>query len=249
MIVFDIETGPLPLEQLQTICAPFDPSSLGNHPGQFDPASVKLGLMKDQAKIQAKIEECRVKHEAAVAEYERKLATGEQDYWDNVQATAALCALRGEVLAIGYLGKQQCIDCQASKRTEADLLVQFWSQVSKCKQHNRPLVGFNIREFDIPFLVRRSWINQVDVPEIFKGRYLDSIFVDLRDIWLCGAYRSEGSLDSISRALGCGAKSEDCSGADFARLFRDESTRQQALDYLANDLAMTAALAERLGVS
>ena len=40
MVVIDIETGPLPLEQLQATLGPYDPASAGKHPGEFDPESV-----------------------------------------------------------------------------------------------------------------------------------------------------------------------------------------------------------------
>jgi hypothetical protein len=250
MIVFDIETGALPLNRLKEICDPFDPGSLGSHPGEFDPKSVKLGNIKDQAKIDQKIEDCRLKHLEAVAEYERKAKTGESDYWANIEGTAAFSAMKAEVLAIGYFGKQSQIDHQSEGRTEADVLTQFWAMYKKCRAQPRKMVGFNTREFDLPFLMQRSWINQVDVPaSVLNGRYLDNVFVDLRDIWRAGAMRQEGSLDSISRAFGIGKKPDGTTGADFGRLFRDPEQRHLAIEYLANDLVMTKAMAERMGVS
>lgn len=250
MVIFDIETGALPLDRLKELCDPFDPNSLGVHPGEFDPKSVKLGNIKDQAKIDEKIEACRVKHAEAVAEFERKAKTGESDHWSGIESTAAFSAMRAEVLAIGYFGKQQQIDCQAEGRSEADMLTQFWGMYAKCRSGGRKLVGFNCREFDVPFLMQRSWINHVDIPStVMAGRYLDSIIVDLRDIWRGGAFRQEGSLDSICRALGLGKKPDGTSGADFSRLFRNSETRQKAIDYLANDLVMTKSMAERMGLS
>lgn len=250
MVVFDIETGALPLEKLKEICDPFDVASLGVHPGGFDPKSVKLGNIKDQAKIDEKIEACRVKHQEAVADFEKKMKTGEADYWSNLQSTAAFSAMRAEVLAIGYYGKQSQIDHQTEERSEADLLVQFWAMYSKCRSSSRKMVGFNIREFDLPFLMQRSWINQVDVPaSVMNGRYLDGLFLDLRDVWRAGVTRLEGSLDSISRAFGIGQKPEGTTGADFGRLFRDLEQRYLAIEYLSNDLVMTKAMAERMGVS
>lgn len=250
MVIFDIETGALSLNELKEICDPFDPQTLGEHPGEFDPKSVKLGNIKDQAKIDEKIEASRVKHAEAVADYERKAKTGESDYWAGVQSTAAFSAMRAEVLAIGYFGKQQQIDHQSDERSEADLLNQFWGMFTKCRSSSRKMVGFNVREFDLPFLMQRSWINEVDIPStVMIGRYLDATFVDLRDIWRAGAFRQEGSLDAICRAFRIGQKPEGTTGADFGRLFRDAEKRHLAIEYLQNDLVMTRKMAERMGVS
>lgn len=68
---FDIETGPLPDEQLTAIIPP------------FDPAEVKLGNIKDPDKIAA------------------KLAEKETNYLADARDKAALSATTGKVLAIG----------------------------------------------------------------------------------------------------------------------------------------------------
>jgi len=54
----------------------------------------------------------------------------------------------------------------------------------------------------------------------------------------------DGSLDSIAKPLGVGAKNG--SGADFAALW--QSDRAKVADYLRNDLQLTARVAEALGV-
>ena len=60
MLVFDIETGPLPEDRLREIMPPCD---LLPHPGEFIPGNVKLGQMKDQTKIDAKIADAKAKAE------------------------------------------------------------------------------------------------------------------------------------------------------------------------------------------
>lgn len=61
MLCFDIETCPLSEEVVLAAAGEFIPPP---HPGEFDPGSVKLGNLKDQAKIEAKIAEARAAHEA-----------------------------------------------------------------------------------------------------------------------------------------------------------------------------------------
>jgi hypothetical protein len=69
--------------------------------------------------------------------------------------------------------------------------------------------------------------------------------IDLRDIWQLGDRQARGSLDSISKHLGVGAKNGE--GKDFARLWQTD--RKQAEAYLQNDLVLTAKVADALGIS
>jgi hypothetical protein len=109
-----------------------------------------------------------------------------------------------------------------------------------------PLIGFNIFNFDLPFLIRRSWKHRVPVPfGLRRGRYWNDRFVDLRECWQLGDRQARGSLDSIARHLGVGAKNGE--GKAFAELWQTD--RQQAEAYLRNDVELTAKVAHALGIS
>ncbi len=247
-VIFDIETGPLPLEVLRDIVPAFDPPA---HPGEFDPRNVKYGNAKKDDKRLEILEAAKVKHAEAIERYSADLEQAERTYWAEVEAKAALSALTGEVLAIGYRGDKVILDF-VGERSESMLLVKFWTMYKTLRTAGRKMVGFNINGFDIPFLVQRSWVNGVPVPDtVFTGpqRYLEQTFVDLMKVWSGGAWGTFGKLDTIARALNVGAKTPGVHGGDFARLFRDPETTQSALDYLANDLDMTFGVAERLGVA
>ncbi len=251
IVVIDIETGSLPLDRLKEIMPPFDPSTI-KHPGEFDPSAVKCGNIggPESVKGKAKIEEARKLHEASVAEFESKLEDGYSNYWKKIEEDAALSAMTGEVLAIGYDGKSVMLD-HAEICTEAQMLTRFWEMFSNCRKQGRKIVGFSISEFDIPYLFQRSIILGLDVPKdvFIRDRYLSDTFVDTRTLWLGSSMQKKGRLDNICRACGIGSKPDGISGADFAGLYRNPETRPTALDYLANDLAMAKALAIRLGLS
>lgn len=250
MVVIDIETASLPIEQIQSILPSFNPKSIGKHPGEFDESKVKFGPTKDPEKRKAIVEKNRVKHQESIAEYEDKLLNGESNHWTSIQEDAALDALTGQVLAIGYSGRAVRIEHQI-ECSETDMLSRFWEMFTNCKTQGRQLVGFNLRGFDVPFIYQRSIILGIDIPKgVFNNnRFLSDTFTDLRDLWLASSGQQKGRLDSICRACGIGAKPDGIGGADFARLYRNETTRVMALDYLANDLAMTKALASRFGLS
>ena len=122
----------------------------------------------------------------------------------------------------------------------------------KCKRESRKLVGHNCNQFDVPFVVRRSWLFGIDIPEsVFdRGRWLDqAVFADTMQIWAAGT-REWAKLDSLARAFEIGGKPEGMDGSMFWKLIASEceDDRQRAEEYLANDLRMTRAIAERMGL-
>lgn len=187
----------------------------------FMPTEWALGNIKDPDKIRAAIES--------------KKAAWKSD--------AALSAMTGRVLVIGLLIESQFIFI-GGPATEATMLHEFWSAVEDGQDIHR-LIGFNCCSFDLPFLIQRSWKFGVPVPRaIRRGRYWSDNIVDLRDIWQCGDRQAHGSLDTISKHLGTGAKTG--SGADFHLLWSTDQAK--AIEYLKNDLLLTSKMASKLGV-
>ena len=220
-IVFDLETGPLAESELSALLPP------------FDPAEVKTGNLKDPAKIAEKIAEAEANHR--------------RDFFDK----AALDPLTGRVIAIGMVladGHQDYDEGEfviIGHDDEARTLTEFWELVRGDMGRINPLIGFNIGNFDLPFLIRRSWKHRIAVPfGIRRGRYWSDQVVDLRDAWQLGDRQARGSLDSIAKHLGVGAKNGD--GKAFAELW--QTNRQQAEAYLRNDIELTAKIADVLGV-
>jgi hypothetical protein len=224
LIVFDIETGPLPETELEAMMP------------AFDAAEVKCGNLGPEKAAQ-KIAEAEKNHR--------------RDFFDR----AALDPLTGRVLAIGlqvYQSAPGGVVMEGDPTTvilgsadEASLLTSFWAAVRGDHGRLHPLIGFNICLFDLPFLMRRSWKHGVAVPfGLRRGRYWGDQVVDLRDAWQLGDRQARGSLDSIARHLGVGAKNGD--GKAFAELWR--SDRKQAEAYLRNDLELTARVAKALGI-
>ncbi len=246
-VVFDIETGPMDRETVLATTKPFDPNDFP-HPGEFDPASVKTGNLKDAAKIAEKVEAARAAHAQRVEDYDRTLAQAKEDHAAKAMQGAALSAITGQVVAIGYRSyKGSAFDCVTEEQREADILRAFWQRYETMRQSDRHLVGFNIREFDIPYIAQRSIILGLRVPPtlLVQNKWLDPMFIDLRDRWaFCG--RPAGTLDQICKACGLGGKPDGVTGAMFATLYADPATRDQAMAYLENDLDMTHRLADRL---
>jgi hypothetical protein len=266
MIVFDIESGPQPWHQIEKIVEPFDEQKAVPHPGEFDPASVKCGNLKPENAM-AKIDEARRYHEQIVKSVARSRAAARNKWVADWMDKAPLDATIGCVKAIGYLDTdtgQTTISCVTTDPppagvtgltslivntvvSERVLLMGFWEDLAS---RRAPWAGHNIHGFDLPFLMRRSYLLGIDVPRqsLMKGRYFHERFVDTMIMWQCGG-RDYVSLDRICKALGIPGKGDECSGKDFHRMFdAGGDDRVKALAYLAHDLEMTLGVAEAMGV-
>ena len=189
----------------------------------FDPADIKTGHLKDPEKIAAKLAEAELNHRR------------------NFFEQAALDPLTGRVVAVGLLANAEFR--VIGHDDEAQTLREFWDATRGEMGRTNRMVGFNSNSFDLPFLIRRSWKHRVPVPfGIRRGRYWGDEMIDLRDAWQLGDRQARGSLDVVAKHLGVGAKSG--SGADFAKLWQCD--RAKAVDYLRNDLELTARVADAL---
>lgn len=247
MLIFDTETGPQSDDVLQALFA--ESYQPGPQPEPFNQSAVKLGNLKDAVKIAEKIAAARAASEAEHANYTDNEAKRRESEWQQLKGRAALDATTGVVLAVGVFdGRDSEIGMIVGD--EFDILSETWQLFNEHKKTK--IIGFNSISFDLPFLIRRSWIHGIDVPQwVRPDRYFDRCFVDLRDTWLIGQRWGDcpSSLDFVCRTLGLGAKLEGVTGADFARLWNgSEEEKQQAMEYLFRDVEITRKVARRLGV-
>lgn len=209
---WDIETSPLPLEEIKSMMP------------EFNPDEVKLGNRKDPEVIKAHIESERIKHE------------------ENFISRAALSPITGYVIAIGWLredGDEERIMMEGMFN-EREMIQSFFDVYSSGLSQ---WLGFNVIRFDVPYLIRRAWHLGITVPKTLLDRYPKRI-TDIMQVWQCGDYKELISLDRLARFLKVGEKSID--GAQFAEL--KKTNPKAAREYLAHDLQLTRAVANRMGI-
>jgi len=281
---FDIETGPLPDEQLQQHAPEFVAPP---HPGEFDEASVKTGNMKDAKKIAEKIEAARQAHKQSVRDFALEVEAKRVQFYTNFISTAALNAATGRVLTVGLLARRdevqvagregRAVRCESqsylysspgqpsdAEAHELSVLKSFWDTVEESIGRGVPLVGHNIHGFDLPFLVRRSWILGVPIPVgVLTGsgrKYWNSLFIDLMREWSFHANHNYLSLNDIAKAFGLRGKAIDAGDLESGEvgicgetfhvfwLSDDETRQQKAIGYVLRDVELPAEIAERMGV-
>lgn len=272
-IVFDIETGPLPMDPLQEILQEQKndvcfhnlslkkkkkrvelPASYLNQWRQYIDDSRRDDSSYWAAALVLAIKSGNRSNEFSARANLRRLGLDVVAYGETVLPSgdkAALSAMTGRVVAIGFtdingVAFADCINDPNSD--EITLLCKFWDLYESCRDRRLNMIGFNSDDFDLPFLCQRSIIHGVKPPStvIQNKRFLDSCFIDLRKLWGFGKLNPSGSLDTICRACGIGSKPQGIDGSQFSDLYFNSETRDVALAYLMNDLKMTFALAQRL---
>lgn len=244
-LIFDIETAPLSDSELREYCDPFDPSSIGQMPGEFDPSTVKCGNIggPNSEKGKAKIEEARKLHEETRAGWTEKVKRSEAEYWDKIKNRAALSPETARVGAIGWAEYGGEINAEIAP--ESDLITSFWNRVTVQMTRGKEVVGFNSNHFDIPFLVRRSWILGIRVPPLFAyNNRLKPLFIDLLDVWRCGNYQDAIKLSKLASLLGVEGKYQGLDGSLFHELLAIDPVA--AREYLVSDIRITISIFERL---
>ena len=210
--------------------APISDALLSMTIPQFNSEDVKTGNLVDPAKIAAKLSEAKA------------------DHFDSYKRSAALSAMTGSVIAVGIdAGTPKCL----LDASEPAMLAFVWETIQNAVLTERcEIVGWNITNFDLPYLCRRSYRHKISPPSWLRdGRYWHNSIVDLLDVWRMGEPRQvEGqkrisySLDNVARFLGLEGKNG--SGKDFAALL--ETDRAAAESYLLRDLDQTKKIAQIL---
>jgi hypothetical protein len=251
---FDIETEPLGDDVLLELLPPFDESKY--QIAEFDPSSVKTGNLKDPAKKAEKVETERQKHEAEVARLQAECEQDRTNQFANFKKEAALNPVTGRVVVIGLCDEEDQFS-YIGDDDERETLKAWWALYqeheefrSRGKKHW--LAGVNIFNFDLPFLVFRSWVQHVTVPRSaveLESKWCNwgPVFFDIRRAFQLGDNQRKSSFDWMGKAFGTGGKIEGDCGAKFGELWR--SDRATALRYLKNDVRQPMQWLVRMGVS
>ncbi len=164
---------------------------------------------------------------------------------------AALSPLTGQILAavwVDHRGEATIFD--ADQIGEFDLICHLVERIRGANMGAAyKVAGFNIREFDLPWLCRRAWaVKAKSPPNMIRAgsRWFDlpKWMFDLRDIWSFGQKFEKGSLGAIAEFLGVGNKVG--TGDDFYRNWRDPVMHAEAEAYLLNDGLLMPKILEHL---
>lgn len=230
-LVFDIETWPETEDVLGKFADPI-PERI-----EFDPSTVKVGNLKDEAKIAAKIEECRIAHEQ-----EQDDLTDPSRALDKVKDRACLKGHLGRLYAYGVKDDGFTFEINQvpapTREQESVLVERLLNTIGNHLSNVGPsakVAGWNSNGFDLPFLVQRAIILGIRIPFAIRTPvFYNEWSLDLKDRWSLGNDRV--GLATVGKALGIGGK-EDLSGKLPWEICVENPER--ARKYLERDIELT----------
>jgi hypothetical protein len=129
---------------------------------------------------------------------------------------------------------------------EKKLLELFWKEISKYRSNSLStrIVGFNIVNFDMSFIITRSFINKVKIIPITLSE-----IIDLRELVSFFRYgKTRGGLKDFGKAMGI-ALDEETSGENIADLCFSEDkqlAKEKIETYLRKDIELTESMHKQI---
>jgi DNA polymerase elongation subunit (family B) len=111
------------------------------------------------------------------------------------------------------------------------------------------LCGHNIKEYDIPFLIKRFIINGIKVPECFriygKKPWELNHIIDTIEIWKFGS-RNMVSMDTICAALQIDSPKDDIDGSMVSKVYWGTLDLDRIIGYCEKDVLAQILIYEKL---
>jgi hypothetical protein len=154
----------------------------------------------------------------------------------------------GRIVAIGWWMEQGDTQVYLGKdeHSEATALMLFWREA-----RNRTIVGFNIKGFDLRFMVRRSQLLGITYPQLDFGKYsrkgIHDLYLDLTfgdGVYDQGAMRR--TLRAFAKRFGI-PMNDPIKGADIPALVAAGEWERVAA-HVRSDVELEVALARKIGV-
>lgn len=180
-----------------------------------------------------------------------KIISDNKNFEDFYNERAGILAEFGKIIciSIGYLYMQEeQLYCKVKNifgDDEKEILKKFINSVHKFqnKFQSFQFVGHNIKEFDIPYICRRIFVNQLAYPEFLpqhNEKPWDSKNIDTLQWWRFGDYKSYISLDLLANTLNVPTSKTDIRGSDVRDIYYNENNLERIAKYCARDVVVVA---------
>lgn len=134
---------------------------------------------------------------------------------------------------------------------EKNILVRFVEMCNRFFRHaDKQFCGHNIREFDIPYICRRCFINQVPLPDVLKDlqrkKPWENPMLDTLQFWKFGEYKNFTSVDLLATILDIPSPKEDIDGSDVGRVYWQDGDLDRIVHYCLRDVVTVGQIFMRL---
>lgn len=128
---------------------------------------------------------------------------------------------------------------------EKQILVGFNSLLNKTLRENYMLCAHNGKEFDFPFIGRRTLINGLELPsqlDLAGKKPWEIPHLDTMELWKFGDYKHFTSLELLAHVFGIPSPKQDLDGSMVAKTYYQEKDLERIKNYCQNDVITIAQL-------
>ena len=152
---------------------------------------------------------------------------------------------RGEIVEHGCFGYRA--DSKDFEPDESIILAEFWQFLRGFDTYSDLVIGHNILDFDLPFIVQRSIIKNVrPTVNFYFGKYRKAPIFDTMREWDCWKWGGATSLKKLAFALGLeNPKTEDIDGSKIYDAFLAERF-EEIYKYCMRDVKTTRNIWRRM---
>jgi uncharacterized protein YprB with RNaseH-like and TPR domain len=157
-------------------------------------------------------------------------------------------------ISIGYFNKESTWKFRVKSfygHEEQKILQDFISTINKIENINHKwcFAGHNIREFDIPFICRRMFINNLPLPNWLDFQNMkpwETNIIDTFQYWRFGDFKQFTSLKLLAKALNVPSPKDDIDGSMVGEKYWEadpqlrEINLKRIAEYCQKDVVATA---------
>ena len=129
---------------------------------------------------------------------------------------------------------------------EKELLQNFIKLLSKSfNGEHQYLCGHNAKEFDFPYIARRSLINGLKLPQqlnIAGKKPWEVKHLDTMELWKFGDYKHYTSLNLLTSIFNIPTPKDDIDGSEVGRVYWIEKNLERIAEYCQKDVLAVAQL-------
>jgi uncharacterized protein YprB with RNaseH-like and TPR domain len=183
------------------------------------------------------------KHWEKKSSYFRK----ENETPEDVYCRAGIYSEFGKIICIsvGFIFNGKFRVKSFVSHDEKELLIDFVSLMNKWDNGSKLLCGHNLKEFDIPYIARRTLINRLELPSAFDiaGKKPWEIkHLDTLDLWKFGDYKNFTSLALLADLFEIPTPKDDIDGSQVYEIYYETNDIERIARYCEKDVLCVANL-------
>jgi len=159
-----------------------------------------------------------------------------EKYWDKLnfmpEYNRILC------ISVGFINNPWEITTRSYHWEESEIIEKFFKAIEW-----KEIAWFNIKGFDIPFIIKRALFHKIAIPFSLKfnwkkPREMDHI-IDLQEIYKSWVFSSFSNLDLVCKFLGITSPKGDWINGSQVQEFYDLWKEFEILEYCERDVKAT----------